>query len=59
MNEKTNSGFIIPDYDNIVDIPTLIRQNADAAEAIIKSTDERIKKVEDAVGKDVIDGGTY
>ena len=59
MSEKTNSGFIIPDYDSNVDIPTLIRQNADAAEAIIKSTDERIKKVEDAAGKDVIDGGTY
>lgn len=59
MNEKTNSGFIIPDYDDNVDIPTLLRQNVGAAETIIKSTDERIKKVEEAAGKEVIDGGTY
>ncbi len=59
MSEKTKSGFIIPDYDDNVDIPTLIRQNADAAEAVIKSTDERIKKVENAADQDVIDGGTY
>ena len=59
MSEKNNSGFIIPDYDDNVDIPTLLRQNVGAAETIIKSTDERIKKVENAAGKDVIDGGTY
>ena len=59
MNEKTNSGFIIPDYDDNVDMPTLIRQNAETAENIIKATDDRITKVEEKVNKDVIDGGIY
>lgn len=59
MTEKTKNGFVIPDYDDNADIPTLIRQNTDAAEAIIAATDDRIKKIEKKVDNDVIDGGTY
>ena len=64
MSEKTNSGFIIPDYNEIVDVPTLIRQNADVAEEIIKSTGDKCKKLDDAIGgklgaDSTIDGGTY
>ena len=46
MTEKTKNGFVIPDYDDNADIPTLIRQNADAAEAIIAAKDEEQKGLE-------------
>ena len=46
MTEETKNGFIIPDYDDNADIPTLIRQNADAAEAIIAAKDEEQKGLE-------------